>query len=211
MPSPIEDYALIGDCETAALVARDGSVDWLCFPRFDSAACFAALLATPEQGRWLLTPIDTIQTIRRHYREGTLVLETEYQTDSGVVAKVGDGVAQVVPGDKVIIGWPWCDEYRNCLDGQPRYCLRTGDALVSGRRFKGELRGETAYSRDGQPLNGRFFGQSSFATHSIVSTDALVKVADDVPLELLGPLACGLPPEPVPSTTRRVRAWAPPF
>jgi GH15 family glucan-1,4-alpha-glucosidase len=88
MPSRIEDYALIGDCETAALVARDGSIDWLCFPRFDSAACFAALLGTPEHGRWLLTPVDTIQTIRRRYREGTLVLETEYQTDSGVVAVV---------------------------------------------------------------------------------------------------------------------------
>jgi aryl-alcohol dehydrogenase len=111
---------------------------------------------------------------------------------SGVVEKVGAGVTQVAPGDKVIIGWPWCGECRNCLDGQPRYCLRTGDALVSGRRFKGELRGETAYSRDGQPLNGHFFGQSSFATHSIASADALVKVPADVPLELLGPLACGL-------------------
>src|ERR1043165_7091748 len=88
MASRIEDYALIGDCETAALVARDGSIDWLCFPRFDSAACFAALLGTPEHGRWLLTPTGTIQTIRRHYREGTLVLETEYQTDSGVAAVV---------------------------------------------------------------------------------------------------------------------------
>ena len=111
---------------------------------------------------------------------------------SGVVEKAGEGVTQVAPGDSVIIGWPWCGECRNCLDGQPRYCLRTGDALVSGRRFKGELRGETAYSRDGHPLNGHFFGQSSFATHSIASADALVKVPGDVPLELLGPLACGL-------------------
>ena len=111
---------------------------------------------------------------------------------SGVVERVGDGVTQVAPGDKVIIGWPSCGECRNCLDGQPRYCLRTGDALVSGRRFKGEQRGETAYSRDGQPINGHFFGQSSFATYSIASADAVVKVADEAPLELLGPLACGL-------------------
>jgi aryl-alcohol dehydrogenase len=111
---------------------------------------------------------------------------------AGVVEKTGDGVTQVVPGDKVIIGWPFCGECRNCLDGQPRYCLRTGDALVSGRRFKGELRDETAYSRGGQPINGHFFGQSSFATYSIASADALVKVVDDAPLELLGPLACGL-------------------
>lgn len=111
---------------------------------------------------------------------------------SGVVEKVGPGVTQVAPGDKVIIGWPSCGECRNCLDGLPRYCLRTGDALVSGRRFKGELAGETAYSRAGQPLNGHFFGQSSFATYSIASADALVKVPAGVPLELLGPLACGL-------------------
>ena len=111
---------------------------------------------------------------------------------AGIVEEVGAGVTHVAPGDKVILGWPFCGECRNCLDGQPRYCLRTGDALVSGRRFKGELRGESAYSRNGTPINGHFFGQSSFATHSIASADALVKTPDDVPIELLGPLACGL-------------------
>lgn len=111
---------------------------------------------------------------------------------AGVVEKVGEGVSQVAVGDRVIIGWPSCGECRNCLDGQPRYCLRTGDALVSGRRFKGDLKGTSAYSRKGQPLNGHFFGQSSFATHSIASADALVKVGPEVPLELLGPLACGI-------------------
>ena len=111
---------------------------------------------------------------------------------SGIVEVVGEGVMHVSVGDRVIIGWPWCGECKNCLDGQPRYCLRTGEALVSGRRFKGELRGTTAYSRDGEDLNGHFFGQSSFATHSITRADALVKVAGDTPLELLGPLACGL-------------------
>ena len=111
---------------------------------------------------------------------------------AGVVEALGAGVTQVAVGDKVVVGWPSCRECRNCLDGHPRYCLRTGEALVSGRRFKGELAGTSAYSRDGEPLNGHFFGQSSFATHSIVSADALVKVPDDTPLELLGPLACGL-------------------
>jgi aryl-alcohol dehydrogenase len=111
---------------------------------------------------------------------------------AGIVEEVGAGVTQVAPGDPVIIGWPFCGECRNCLDGQPRYCLRTGDALVSGRRFKGELRGETAYSRNGTPINGHFFGQSSFATYSITSADALVKAPEDGPLELFGPLACGL-------------------
>ena len=110
---------------------------------------------------------------------------------AGVVERVGEGVTRVTPGDNVIIGWPWCGECRNCLDGQPRYCLRTGESLVSGRRFKGERAGTSAYSRDGGPVNGHFFGQSSFATYSIVSADALVKVPGDVPPELLGPLACG--------------------
>jgi len=88
LPSRIEDYALIGDCQTAALVARDGSIDWLCVPRFDSGACFAALLGTPEHGRWLLAPTDPIRAVRRRYRPGTLILETEYHTDTGVVTVI---------------------------------------------------------------------------------------------------------------------------
>ncbi|MFC6154789.1 NAD(P)-dependent alcohol dehydrogenase [Nocardioides yefusunii] len=111
---------------------------------------------------------------------------------AGVVEAIGEGVTQVAVGDKVIIGWPSCGECRNCMDGEPRYCLRTGEALVSGRRFKGEQAGTSAYSRDGVELNGHFFGQSSFATHSIVSADALVVVPANTPVELMGPLACGL-------------------
>lgn len=88
MPSLIEDYALIGDCKTAALVARNGSIDWLCLPRFDSGACFAALLGTPENGRWLIAPAMDIRSIRRRYREGTLILETDYETDSGSVTLI---------------------------------------------------------------------------------------------------------------------------
>ncbi len=110
---------------------------------------------------------------------------------AGIVERVGQGVTEVSPGDRVVIEWPWCGECRNCLDGQPRYCLRMGEAVVSGRRFKGERRGESAYSRDGEPINGHFFGQSSFATFSIASANALIKVPEDVALELMGPLACG--------------------
>ena len=88
MPSRIEDYALIGDCRAAALVARDGSIDWLCTPRFDSGACFAALLGTPEHGRWQVAPAGEIVAIRRRYRDGTLVLETEFETADGVVAVI---------------------------------------------------------------------------------------------------------------------------
>jgi GH15 family glucan-1,4-alpha-glucosidase len=79
------DYALIGDCETAALVSRDGSIDWLCWPRFDSDACFAALLGTPDNGRWRIAPTEEKFRASRKYRPGTLILETRYETDDGVV------------------------------------------------------------------------------------------------------------------------------
>jgi GH15 family glucan-1,4-alpha-glucosidase len=81
----IEDYALIGDCQTAALVGRNGSIDWLCWPRFDSPACFAALLGTPENGYWRISPVDRSAKVRRAYRAGTLILETEFETGEGAV------------------------------------------------------------------------------------------------------------------------------
>ena len=73
MPLPIEDYALIGDSQTAALVGKDGSIDWLCFPRFDSGACFAALLGTPDHGRWLVAPVGEIIRSSHQYRDDTLI------------------------------------------------------------------------------------------------------------------------------------------
>src|SRR5690349_17386571 len=84
MPSRIEDYALIGDCETAALVGRDGSIDWLCLPRFDSDSCFARLLGQDGNGYWRLCPVGRYVTQRR-YRPGTLILETTFETDHGSV------------------------------------------------------------------------------------------------------------------------------
>src|SRR5919108_3906043 len=85
MAAPIEDYALIGDTHTAGLVSREGSIDWLCMPRFDSPACFAALLGDEGNGRWLLRPAGETKRTSRRYREGTLVLETEFETDEGSV------------------------------------------------------------------------------------------------------------------------------
>jgi GH15 family glucan-1,4-alpha-glucosidase len=85
MSLPIEKYALIGDCHTAALVGDDGSIDWLCFPRFDSGACFAALLGGPEHGRWLIAPTAAIRRVTRCYRDETLVLQTDFETDEGSV------------------------------------------------------------------------------------------------------------------------------
>lgn len=88
MPNRIEDYALIGDCRTAALVGRDGSIDWFCAPRFDSGACFAAILGTPDHGRWLIAPVEEPHKVTRRYRDGTLVLETLFETSEGSVALV---------------------------------------------------------------------------------------------------------------------------
>jgi GH15 family glucan-1,4-alpha-glucosidase len=84
----IEDYALIGDCETAALISRDGSIDWLCWPRFDSDACFAALLGGKEHGRFRIAPQDKATRVTRRYRRGTLILETRFETDDGEVTLV---------------------------------------------------------------------------------------------------------------------------
>ena len=85
MRKRIEDYALLGDLQTAALVSREGSVDWACFPRFDSGACFAALLGTPQHGRWLLAPAEPVLRTERRYLPGTLILETTHTTASGQV------------------------------------------------------------------------------------------------------------------------------
>src|ERR1700733_221319 len=82
---PIEDYAMIGDCHTAGLISKQGSIDWLCLPHFDSGACFAALLGTEEHGHWSISPAEPIRKIRRSYRDGTLILETEFETESGSV------------------------------------------------------------------------------------------------------------------------------
>jgi GH15 family glucan-1,4-alpha-glucosidase len=87
-PLPIEDYALIGDFKTAALVGRDGAIDWLCLPRFDSAACFAALLGQARHGSWLIGPVDPVTDTSRFYRGATLVLETVFTTKEGEVAVI---------------------------------------------------------------------------------------------------------------------------
>jgi GH15 family glucan-1,4-alpha-glucosidase len=88
LPCNIEDYGLIGDCETAALVGRDGSIDWLCWPAFDSEACFSALLGTPKNGRWLIAPSEDVTKSSRRYWDDTLILETRFETANGIVAVI---------------------------------------------------------------------------------------------------------------------------
>jgi GH15 family glucan-1,4-alpha-glucosidase len=101
MTQIIEDYAIIGDCQTAALVGRDLSIDWLCWPRFDSPACFANLLGTKENGRWLIAPEDPGAKITRNYRGNTMILENTIETADGV-AIVSDFMAMRMPGTHLV-------------------------------------------------------------------------------------------------------------
>lgn len=106
MASRIEDYALLGDCQSAALVGPTGSIDWLCLPRFDSDACFAALLGTEENGFWKIAPCSPIRGVRRAYRGGTLTLETELTTDEGTISiidfmAVGEATADLI---RIVVG-----------------------------------------------------------------------------------------------------------
>ena len=150
----IEDYALIGDCRTGALVGRDGSIDWLCWPRFDSAACFAALLGKTDNGRWLIAPKDPSISATRRYRPGTLILETEFQTETGSAAVVdfmppvdGAHLVRIVVGRSGRVAFqtelvvrfnygaavPWVnrldDGSINAIAGPERLLLRTRVAL----------------------------------------------------------------------------------
>ena len=100
-PSRIEDYAVIGNCETIALVGLDGSIDWLGLPRFDSAACFSALLGEPGHGRWLIAPITDDACVTRHYRGHTMILETIFETETGAACVIDfltrrEGVSDLV-------------------------------------------------------------------------------------------------------------------
>jgi GH15 family glucan-1,4-alpha-glucosidase len=161
MPLRIEDYALIGDCETAALVGRDGSIDWLCWPRFDSDACFAALLGTPEHGRWLIAAQDDTAGVTRKYQPETLILETRFESAEGTATLVdfmpghqtGSSIVRLIIGERgritmrtelvIRFGYgatvPWMtkldDGTRRAIAGPDMVLLRTTAAL-RGEDFK---------------------------------------------------------------------------
>ena len=161
MPLRIEDYALIGDCETAALVGRDGSIDWLCWPRFDSDACFAALLGTPQHGRWLVAPQDGTARVTRRYQPNTLILETRFESAEGVATLVdfmpehqtGSSIVRLIIGERgritfrtelvIRFGYgatvPWMtnfdDGMRRAVAGPDMVLLRT-TAPLRGEDFK---------------------------------------------------------------------------
>jgi GH15 family glucan-1,4-alpha-glucosidase len=161
----IEDYALLGDLQSAALVGRDGSIDWCCFPRFDSGACFAALLGGPEHGRWLLAPVMEVQHTERRYRHDTLILETLVETAEGAVrvidfmpprghdpdiVRIVEGIrGRVAMRSELVIRFvygrivPWVrrvDHARVAIAGPDALCLRTpvdihGEALTTVSDF----------------------------------------------------------------------------
>ncbi|HEY4308062.1 MAG TPA: glycoside hydrolase family 15 protein [Pirellulales bacterium] len=157
MPSKIEDYALIGDCETAALVDRNGSIDWLCWPRFDSEACFAAILGNPDNGRWIISPSENVRTTRRTYRGDTLVLETHYETDRGsvnvvdfmplrserpILVRIVEGLSGSVPLQMELVlrfGYgqvvPWVQRHEDGIQaiGGPDGVILHADVDVHGR------------------------------------------------------------------------------
>ncbi|HWG03702.1 MAG TPA: glycoside hydrolase family 15 protein [Beijerinckiaceae bacterium] len=166
MASRIEDYALLGDCETAALVGRDGSIDWLCWPSFDSGACFAALLGTNDNGRWLIGAVDEKARVTRKYRDRTLILETYIETPDGAATIVdfmpprGDksDVVRIVFGERgevairteLIIRFdygsqvPWVtrldDNSLRAISGPDMVVLRTPVSLqAEGRTHVGEF------------------------------------------------------------------------
>ena len=107
---------------------------------------------------------------------------------AGVVERVGEGVSKVQPGDHVVLSFASCGECTNCLSGWPTYCLNFYDQNFGGSRPDGS----NALSKDGDAVHGRFFGQSSFASYSVAAERSVVKVREDAPLELLGPLGCGV-------------------
>src|SRR3984893_1342662 len=103
MSLPIQDYALIGDLQSAALVGTDGSIDWLCLPRFDSEACFAALLGEDRHGHWRIRPAEPAARVRRRYLPDSLVLETEFTVDSGSARLVDCMPPRDGNGDPVLV------------------------------------------------------------------------------------------------------------
>lgn len=172
MPLSIEDYAIIGNCRTAALVGRDGSIDWLCWPRFDSPACFASLLGTNENGHWMIAPKEQPFETSRSYRADTLVLETEFQCATGRAAVIdfmpqadGAHLVRIVTGlsgrvhfrSELVMRFnygatvPWVtrldDATLNVIAGPDRLVLRT-PADLHGEKFKtvGEFTVETGQS-----------------------------------------------------------------
>jgi GH15 family glucan-1,4-alpha-glucosidase len=156
----IEDYALIGDCKTAALISRDGSIDWLCWPRFDSGACFASLLGGPEHGRWLIAPKEPASRVTRRYIDDSPILVTTFENAAGIVELVDfmpprDGSADLV---RVVRG------VRGRVDLSTEFILRFDYGSIvpwvehlNGGGLRAVAGPDMAVLRTSVPLHGRNF------------------------------------------------------
>ena len=160
MSASLESYGLIGDCQTAALVGIDGSVDWLCWPRFDSEACFAALLGTPSNGRWQIGPQCVEQSVSRRYRRGTLILETHFETPSGSAVLIDFMLPRGRASDLIRIVKGVSGEVPMCLELVLRFNYGATVPWVS-RLKDGTLRAiagpDMAVLRTPAPLHGEDF------------------------------------------------------
>ncbi len=163
MAGPIEDYALVGDMQSAALIGRDGAVDWLCLPRFDSAAVFAALLGTPENGSWLLGPVTGGPATRRRYRRDTLILESEWDTPDGTVRIVDfmpprDNAPNLI---RIVVGV----RGRVAMRSELRFRFDYGRVVPWVRHRDGELRAiagpDAMWLHSPVPVHGRNFASTS--------------------------------------------------
>ena len=190
MAGLIEDYALLGDLQTAALVGRDGSIDWLCFPHFDSPACFAALLGTEDNGHWRLAPAAGGTATRRGYRGDTLVLETVWETPEGSVRVVDcmpprDEAPDVVRVVEGISG-------RVPMHSELRLRFDYGRVVPWVRQVDGQLVAvagpDSAWLNTPAPLEGR-----DLATHS----EFTVSAGERVPFVLTWHPSWQRPPKPV--------------
>ena len=204
----IEDYALVGDCETAALIGRDGSIDWLCWPRFDSGACFAALLGGPENGRWLIAPNDTSVRITRRYLDGSLILVTVFETASGIVELVDfmpprDGSADLV---RLVRG------VRGHIDLHTEFILRFDYGSIvpwverlDGKGLRAIAGPEMAVLRTSVPLRGRDF--TTVGEFTIGADEVVPFVLSYGPSQLEPPIAVD-PERALQETEAFWRAWS---
>jgi GH15 family glucan-1,4-alpha-glucosidase len=155
----IEDYAIIGDTQTVALVCRDGSIDWLCLPRFDSGACFASLLGSDDNGHWTIAPAEAEMATRRSYRDGTLILESEWDTAEGTVRVIDfmpprDAAPDVVRIVEGVSG-------RVAMEMTLRLRFDYGSVVPWVRRMDGQLAAiagpDAVYLRSDVPTRGENF------------------------------------------------------
>jgi len=203
----IEDYAMIGNNRTAALVGRDGSIDWLCAPRFDAPACFAALLGTPDHGRWLLAPRGAVRRIERRYRDRTLVLETDFHAARGAVR-----IVDCMPG------WEERTDVVRIVEGLRGRVRMHMELIIRGgygvivpwvRRVDGALLAtagpESLELRSDVPVHGKGF--TTVASFDVARGERVAFVLTHFPSHLPRPMPID-PDAAVDASVRSWRAWS---